>query len=307
MIAMIYHIKDTLVPAKALPNDRKTQYVAVIGPEEWIEMNSGFDMGIELDMDMNDIHGTRAEPNFDSLTGTFSIPRRDDISAPDIKFAFALDEKGIVFIDSTGEAEKITEVIRTTKRWKKPSLERFIYDFLEHIIHGDQQLLERYEQELDRIEDDIMADTSDEYPIRINDIRSDVRDLRIHYEQLTDLAQELEENENNFFKANNLRYFHLVIQRIAALHDIASSLRDYSIQVRDLYQSRLDVRQNRIMTVLTIVTTLFMPLTLIAGWYGMNFVYMPELGSRFGYPAVIILSILTVVISIAIFKKKKWL
>ena len=240
-------------------------------------------MGIELDIDISDIHGTRADVNFDSLTGSFSIPHRDDIAAPDTTFAFALDEKGIVFIDSTGEAERIMNIIKNTKRWKKPSLERFIYDFIEYIIHGDQKLLERYEQELDRIEDDIMAAASDEYPMRINDIRSDVRDLRVHYEQLTDLAQELEENENNFFKANN------------------------SIQVRDLYQSRLDVRQNRIMTVLTVVTTVFTPLTVIAGWYGMNFIYMPELQSKYGYPAVIIVSILIVVVSLVFFRKKKWL
>ena len=304
---MIYLIKETLVQSNVLPNDKKTQYAAVITPEEWAEKSGGYDMGIELDIDITDIHGTRAEVNFDSLTGTFSIPRRDDISGKNIKFAFALDEKGIVFIDSSGEAERIIEVLKNTKRWKKPSLERFIYDFMEYIIHADQQLLEKYEEELDAIEDSIMSSESDEYPIRINDIRSDVRDLRVHYEQLTDLAQELEENENNFFKANNLRYFHLVIQRISSLHDMAASLRDYSIQVRDLYQSRLDVKQNRIMTVLTIVTTLFMPLTLIAGWYGMNFDYMPELHTKFGYPAIIILSILTVVVSVAFFKFKKWL
>ena len=304
---MIYLIKETLVEAACLPNDKKTQYAAVVTPEEWNEKSSGFDMGIELDIDISDIHGTRADVNFDSLTGSFSIPHRDDIAAPDTKFAFALDEKGIVFIDSTGEAERIINIIKNTKRWKKPSLERFIYDFIEYIIHGDQKLLERYEQELDRIEDDIMAAASDEYPMRINDIRSDVRDLRVHYEQLTDLAQELEENENNFFKANNLRYFHLVIQRIASLHDMAASLRDYSIQVRDLYQSRLDVRQNRIMTVLTVVTTVFTPLTVIAGWYGMNFIYMPELQSKYGYPAVIIVSVLIVVVSLVFFRKKKWL
>ncbi len=304
---MIYWIKDTLTEEKVLPNDKKTQYVAILTPEEWCEKNSGFDMGIELDIDISDIHGTRADVNFDSLTGSFSIPHRDDIAAPDIKFAFALDEKGIVFIDGTGEAARMCAEIQRIKRWKKPSLERFIYDFIELIIHADQKILERYEQELDHIEDEIMTAASDEYPMRINDIRSDVRDLRVHYEQLTDLAQELEENENNFFKANNLRYFHLVIQRIASLHDMAVSLRDYSIQVRDLYQSRLDVRQNRIMTVLTVVTTVFTPLTVIAGWYGMNFVYMPELSSKYGYPAVIILSILIVVVSLVFFKKKKWL
>jgi magnesium transporter len=61
------------------------------------------------------------------------------------------------------------------------------------------------------------------------------------------------------------------------------------------------------MMVLTVVTTIFMPLTLIAGWYGMNFRYMPELESVFGYPVVIIVSILIAAAGIIYFKFKKWL
>ena len=67
------------------------------------------------------------------------------------------------------------------------------------------------------------------------------------------------------------------------------------------------MKQNRIMTVLTVVTAIFMPLTLIVGWYGMNFVYMPELQSPFGYPAVMVVSLLIVLFCLIFFKKKKWL
>jgi magnesium transporter len=90
-------------------------------------------------------------------------------------------------------------------------------------------------------------------------------------------------------------------------HDSAASLRDYTMQVRDLYHAQLEVRQNRIMTLLTVVTTIFMPLTLIVGWYGMNFRYMPELEWRFGYPVVIVVSIAVAVACLLFFKKKKWL
>ena len=124
---------------------------------------------------------------------------------------------------------------------------------------------------------------------------------------MIDLAQEFEENENNFFKADNLRYFRLYSSRVSRLHGMVSSLLDYTVQIRDTYQSRLDVKQNRIMTVLTVVTTIFMPLTLIVGWYGMNFKYMPELDKVWGYPVVIGVSVLIVVCSLIFFKKKKWL
>ena len=79
------------------------------------------------------------------------------------------------------------------------------------------------------------------------------------------------------------------------------------MQLRDLYKAHIDIKQNRIMTVLTVVTTVFMPLTLIVGWYGMNFKYMPELEWRFGYPIVIVISLIIVVGSLLFFKLKKWL
>ena len=69
----------------------------------------------------------------------------------------------------------------------------------------------------------------------------------------------------------------------------------------------MEVRQNRTMTLLTVITTIFMPLTLIAGWYGMNFRYMPELEWRYGYLAVAVLSVAVIVCCLILFKKKKWL
>ena len=94
---------------------------------------------------------------------------------------------------------------------------------------------------------------------------------------------------------------------MSRLHDLTTSLRDFSIQIRDLYQSQLDVKQNRIMALLTIISSIFMPLTLIAGWYGMNFKYMPELEYKAAYPVTIIISIGIVIVSLIFFKKKKWL
>ena len=79
------------------------------------------------------------------------------------------------------------------------------------------------------------------------------------------------------------------------------------MQLRDLYQAHIDIKQNRIMTVLTVVTTIFMPLTLIVGWYGMNFKYMPELEWQWGYPVVILVCVVIAVGSLLFFKKKKWL
>ena len=305
---MFYLIDQTLKEAKRdeLKNSDR-QYVAVLSFEEWKNERESFEYGIDIEPELSEIYTTKAEVNYDSLTGSFSIPHRDDLSAEDSKFAFVLDEKGIVFIDDSGKASELIESIIKVKKWKFPSLERFIYDFLDQIVIDDLRLMEKYERELDRMEKKMMEGDDDFPSVRLNDIRSDIRDLRIHYEQLMDLGQELEENENNFFKLENLRYFRLFLNRMARLHDTSTSLREYTMQLRDQYKAHLDIKQNRIMTVLTVVTTIFMPLTLIVGWYGMNFRYMPELEWKWGYPVIIAVSLMIAVSSLLFFKKKKWL
>ena len=286
-------------------NDYK--YVAVLTTPEWNRERERFDMGIELEPDAGNIHNTKAEVNYDSLTGTFQLPDRENIESNDFRFAFALDEKGIVFIDDSGKAQQMIDAIRRTRRWRKPSLERFLYDFLEQIVEDDLSIMERYEAELNRIEDAILNSEEHKDLGRVTEIHNDIRKLLVHYEQIIDMTQELEENENGFFSEENLRYIHLFMNLIARRHDSAASLRDYTMQVRDLYHAQLEVRQNRIMTLLTVITTIFMPLTLIVGWYGMNFRYMPELEWRFGYPVVIVVSIIIAVSCLLFFKKKKWL
>ena len=308
---MFYQIGETL---QEITLDEllgtKAKYVAILTSEEWRESRDVFDMGIELEIepDLVDIFTTKAEVNYDSLTGSFSIPDRGDFSKEDVKFSFALDEKGIVFIDDAGNAARIIESIIKTKKWRVPSLERFIYDFLDMIVKDDLRIMEKYERELDAIEDEIEHDKNeDKGSDRVNEIRSDIRDLMTHYNQLIDLGEELEENENNFFSQKNLRYFRLFISRVERFNDRAASLRDYTVQIRDLYKSHLDIKQNRIMTVLTVITSIFMPLTLIAGWYGMNFKYMPALDWKWSYPVVAGVCLLIVIIALIFFKKKKWL
>ena len=282
-------------------------YVAVLSHEEWARDKEKFNMGIDLEFDTVNLFMTKAEVNYDSLTGSFLVPDRNDLLENSDSFAFALDEKGIVFIDQNGYTETFVRKIAATKKWRAPSLERFIYDFLEMIISGDLTKLERYEDEISTIEDRILEGNLAGELERNNEIRGELLQLKMHYEQLIDLGQELSENENEFFLTDNLRFFELFTARVLRLQGIVSTLREYTGQVRELYQSELSVKQNRIMTVLTVVTTIIMPLTLITGWYGMNFKYMPELESPLAYPIVIGVVILIAISGILYFKKKKWL
>lgn len=305
---MYYKIRNTLEAIRAEEIfDGEECYVAVVSPEEWTRDKEKFNMGIDLEFEIENLFMTKAEVNYDSLTGSFIIPDRSDLLESSNRFAFALDERGIVFIDHDGYAASLVKRIAATKKWRYPGLERFIYDFLETIISGDLNMLERYEDEITIIEDRILEGNLTGELERNNEIRGELLKLKMYYEQLIDLGQELAENENDFFMSDNLRFFELFTARVTRLQGLVSTLKEYTMQVRELYQSELSVKQNRIMTVLTVVTTIIMPLTLVTGWYGMNFKYMPELDSPLAYPVVIGVVILMAISGIIYFKKKKWL
>jgi magnesium transporter len=98
--AMSYYLlRETIQPC-AKPDvfgNATTQFVAVLTTPEWELERESFDMGIELDLDTRYIHNTKAEVNYDSLTGSFQIPDREDLRGKEFCFAFALDEKGVVY------------------------------------------------------------------------------------------------------------------------------------------------------------------------------------------------------------------
>ena len=284
----------------------QSQFVAVLTPDEWSRREQSFDMGIDFEPDVNAVFDTQAEANYDSVTGTIFIPNRSDLDAPEACFAFALDEKGVVFIDASDAAQSIVNSIAMAKRWKNPCLSRFLMDFVTQIVKGDTRLLREYERELDHMEDTIMADVAQNVSERINEIRNELRDLDDHYDHLMDLVQVLEENENRFFSKNDLRYFRTCYSRLDKMRDQAKTLRDQALQMRDLYKMHLDIQQNHIMTVLTVGTAIFAPLTLIVGWYGMNFANMPELEWPWGYPLVIVVCAAIAIGCFVFFKRRKW-
>ena len=113
-----YLLAETIQPCskEEILDKEALQYVAILTTSEWERERESFDMGIELDLDTRNIHNTKAEVNYDSLTGTFQIPDREDLRENEFCFAFALDEKGIVFIDDSGKAEQMLQSIRRTKR-----------------------------------------------------------------------------------------------------------------------------------------------------------------------------------------------
>jgi magnesium transporter len=117
----------------------------------------------------------------------------------------------------------------------------------------------------------------------------------------------LQREESPLVAVSTRVYLRDVYDHTIQVIDTVESFRDLTSGILDLHLSKLSNRMNNIMKVLTIIATLFIPLTFVAGIYGMNFKYMPELEWRWAYPAVLGGMFLVGAVMLVYFKKKGWL
>ncbi|MDD6276552.1 MAG: CorA family divalent cation transporter, partial [Clostridia bacterium] len=189
---------------------------------------------------------------------------------------------------------------------KPVTLEKFISAFLENIISGDGKALEKIEYDISMLEDKVVRDYDcKNFNEQLMIYKKKLLILRNYYEQLIEIGHELFENENKIFSVDNLRYFKVFTEKTERLCSNVCLLRESIVQLREVYQANLDLRLNNTMKLFTVITTIFSPLSFIAGWYGMNFKNMPELNWKYGYISVIVVCIAAVCICLYIFKKKK--
>ena len=287
---MYYQLTETLIEStQADCLNNSVPFIAVLTPEEWKSDRDRFGLELDMELDANPHKITKAESNYYSITGSLSFIDMSNIGGTHSFATFVIYDKGIIFVDHDGYTADSIARLQRTRKWRYPCPERFLYDFLAYTIADDLSILEL------------------EQPHEIHQIRNDLLDLRSYYNQLINLAEELEDNELNLFEENNLRFFHLFGDRVDRLQNIVQSLRDSSTQLLDLQKSQMDIKKNRIATVLTIFSTMFFPLSLITGWYGMNFKNMPELDHPMAYPIIIVVSLCIIAANLIYMKIKKWL
>ena len=174
------------------------------------------------------------------------------------------------------------------------------------LLQEDMPTLQKYEKRLTALEEALMQDQAQDLDKKLFRIRRELSVFAAYYEQLDDLFAALSD-ETEESDAHASRLFDRLTGRAQRLLSATELEKEYALQLREMHQTQLDMRQNQIMKILTIVTTVFLPLSLIAGWYGMNFVNMPELTAQHGYLAVCIISVVCIIVELVIFKWKKWL
>ena len=244
----------------------------------------------------------RVEVQQECLSGALCIPKLLDVSGSSYKIQFFINQNHIVIIDDSDFTERKIFNIRCHRTRQGQTREIFLYNFFTQLMSRDVIILDQYEKKIMRLEEMVIHEKDCSFQNEIIPIRRELLTLRGYYDEIMDLSKELEADENHFFYKNQLKHFGTITDRADRLMGKTVHLLEYAQQVRDAYQEKINAAQNKNMQFLTVISTIFFPLTLITGWYGMNFKNMPELQN--GYPCVIVLSLIVLVICIIIFKKK---
>ena len=189
----------------------------------------------------------------------------------------------------------------------KPSIERLVGTFLDALVQNDTAFIEKTGYRLAQLEELVFANETDKtFNMELLQLKKTLLHMHNYYDQLLDITEAVEENENEIFDEDNLIAITNVSAKITRLREDADSLSRTAEHLQDAYTSALDLQLNNSMKFFTVITTIFFPLTIIVGWYGMNFQYMPEFTWKYGYVYVIALSVAVVAVLTWIGKKRKW-
>ena len=256
----------------------------------------------EGEIELNKIGFCKIEAQQGCLTGSFCIPKLLDVQGSRYRILFFITYDKVVLVDDDFSKRLVRRINRRKSKQYKTK-EIFLFNFIAEFLNRDQEQLAQFEKMLMELEETVNSDHTENFQSSIMKIRRDLLILRGYYDEIMDVGKALEENENQYFAKKHLKYFGTISDRAERLMNKTSHLLEYAGQVKDAYQAKVDAKQNSNMQFLTIISTVFFPLTLVTGWYGLNFQNMPELEN--GYPGVIILSIIVVVTCIIVFKIKK--
>lgn len=239
----------------------------------------------------------------DSLYGAF---RFHEGAQNAVSAAFLLNAHDFILVTRKEEKDTLLQS-------ENPTMEEGLEELFETVLKRGQQKVERMEKYLIDMEQEIVkGKISRNRNQNIFECKRSLAVWKNDYVQFLNLVegingleQKKKEDQGQILSEESACYFRVYENKLRRLTEETQFLYEELVHIREALDAALSYEQNRIMKVFTTVTTVFMPLSLIAGWYGMNFTGMPELGWEYGYPFVGVLSVLVVLVCIWFFRKKK--
>ena len=215
----------------------------------------------------------------------------------------------ISFQERQGDVfEQIRDRIRNAKgRIRKMGSDYLGYSLIDAIVDNYFVVLEKLSGKVELLEEELLPNPKPETLPAIQGLKRALISLRKSVWPLREVVSALERGESPLIKKTTRPYLRDVYDHTIQVIDTTEALRDMVAGILDIYLSGLSNRMNEVMKVLTIIATIFIPLTFIAGIYGMNFQYMPELKWRYSYAVVWIVMGIVGLSMLVYFRKKRWL
>lgn len=191
-------------------------------------------------------------------------------------------------------------------RVRKKKSDYLLYRLLDIIIDNYYVVLDNIGNKIEEIEDRIHSNSNETAFHKIQTLKKELIFLRKAVYPLREALSKLVKGETSFIEEENLRYFSDIYDHTVHLIDSLDTYKDLISGLMDIHINTMNTKMNEVMKLLTVITTIFIPLSFIAGIYGMNFDVMPELRWRFGYPAVLIAMGVVSIGMLYFFKRRKW-
>lgn len=215
----------------------------------------------------------------------------------------------ISFQEKEGDVfNPIRERIRTGKgRIRKMGADYLAYSLIDAIVDSYFIILEKLGENIEDVEETMIANPTPETLHAIHRLKRKMISLRKSVWPLREVVSALERSDSSLIQEPTRIYLKDVYDHTIQVIDTVETFGDVLSGMLDVYLSSISNKMNEIMKVLTIIATIFIPLTFIAGVYGMNFEYMPELKWRWGYSVVWFVMLIIGISMLVYFRKKKWL
>ncbi|MFW6138515.1 MAG: magnesium/cobalt transporter CorA [Spirochaetota bacterium] len=204
--------------------------------------------------------------------------------------------------------DPIRERIKTNRgRIRKMGADYLAYSLIDAVVDSYFIILERFGQKLEDLEEELLVRPTSETSWKIHTTKRELISLRKSVWPLRELINTMQRVEGELIKKTTLIYLRDVYDHTIQVIDSTESFRDIVTGMLDTYLTSISNKMNSIMKVLTLIATIFIPLTFLAGIYGMNFEYMPELEWKWSYPIVWAVMVATALSLVWFFKRKRWL
>jgi magnesium Mg(2+) and cobalt Co(2+) transport protein (corA) len=264
---------------------------------------------------VEDMLNTEQRPKIEDY-GSYIFLVTKMLSYDSTKKAIVSEQQSIVlgsdFVITAGEKEgdvfnPIRERLENeSSRIRKLGADYLAYSLLDAIVDNYFIVLEKLGDEIEEVEE-MLINKPDPQALRfINDLKRDMLYMHKCIWPLREVTGILERGESPLVTESTHLYLRDVYDHVIQAMDTAETYRDILSGLIDIYLSSLSNKMNEIMKVLTMISTLFIPLTFLAGLYGMNFKFMPELEWRWGYFTILGIMVIVTVSMLYFFKRKKW-